>query len=1111
MTTFKRLLMVFLVFLLASCATPPATPDVKVKGYAPVSGKLPLKVALIISEHLKLLAIETTVTARCLRQGGRPSPGSSYYDAIRCYVTTDKMYAENNIGVGIESLFVQGLPYLFDDVVVGYRDITSIKNIKDFDLILYPDIEIETSYDKEGALKREISDKLLDISSLLTGKWKKGLFQIFVEGKLKLKVVDVKSGLIYNFVEDFKGIGWAYSKFCSRKRFDNTKDYVLSMDYNRLIELVLTKSLPGLLQKVETGLLPLAKARSEERALPSDLALNVRFSDTSGFLPNNSIDAGEDAEAIVTIKNTGRGAGYGTNLEVSTDNSKITFDRNINVGDIQPNETKEIKIPLKAGLDIGDGKAAFQFNLKEKRGYDAKKVAMYVPTAKLERPQLEIVSTEINDGDTGLAKGNGNGIIESGETIELAVFIKNQGIGKAIGVNLNTAETISGIQWVRDSAFVGTISRGEIVKAKVAFTVPRNFDAKEIATNLKVSDSRGVNNAEKRAVFAFAKRSPNISYAYRIHSKGNQVNSITNGETYELELTLNNSGQIPARNVAVNLTSYGGLNLSNSRIEIGDLKEQASAPKQTINISVPRTYIEKQAQLSLEISQSDFPSVKDSIQIPVVVKVPKLRYVTNLLSKDGGNILEQGEGAVLEIYVLNEGSLSADGVRLKIESRDENLKIVGRDETLIGKIPPNSRSGTEKFQISTLRRIKVGDAYLGVHITQGDFSPVASQYAINIREEGVSIVDIAKEGRSKEQAIAKTESGPAIDLKTPRNVETTEDESIRLAFEVTDSRNIENIKVTVNESVIINERPVSKRKEILKDIPLMEGTNRIVITAYNVDNMPAKKEIIITRIAEDVESPRITGLNNPAAIGVVIGISRYEKRDIPSVDYARRDAETIKRYLINTLGLRESNIEEFYDEKATATKLRSYFGTYLKNKVRPGISDVYIFYSGHGVPEGNEAYFAPYDLDQNDVKITGYAIKELYKQLKDIKAKSITVVIDACFSGKSEGDVPVIKSASPVYFEISNPLLETKNGVVFTSSTGKQISSWYHKKQHGLFTYYFLLGLRGRADMNNDGQITADEMERYLSENVSKQAMSLYNRVQTPEVVGNKDIVLVRF
>jgi len=194
---------------------------------------------------------------------------------------------------------------------------------------------------------------------------------------------------------------------------------VLSSDYNKLIELVLTKNLPVLLQKAETGLLPLAKTKSEERALPSDLALNVRFSDTSGFLPNNSIDAGENAEMLVTIKNTGKGTGYGTNLEITSDNPKIMIDKSITVGDIQSNETKEIKIPLKAGLDIGDGKAAFQFNLKEKRGYDAKKAAMYVQTARLERPALEIVSTEINDGDTGLAKGNGNGIIESGETIEL--------------------------------------------------------------------------------------------------------------------------------------------------------------------------------------------------------------------------------------------------------------------------------------------------------------------------------------------------------------------------------------------------------------------------------------------------------------------------------------------------------------------------------------------------------------------------------------------------------------------------------------------------------------------------------------------------------------------
>ncbi|MBI4691495.1 MAG: hypothetical protein HY754_14690, partial [Nitrospirae bacterium] len=123
----------------------------------------------------------------------------------------------------------------------------------------------------------------------------------------------------------------------------------------------------------------------------------------------------------------------------------------------------------------------------------------------------------------------------------------------------------------------------------------------------------------------------------------------------------------------------------------------------------------------------------------------------------------------------------------------------------------------------------------------------------------------------------------------------------------------------------------------------------------------------------------------------------------------------------------------------------------------------------------------------------------------------VTVVIDACFSGKSEGETPVIKSASPVFFDISNPLLTIKNGTVITSSSGKQISSWYHNKQHGLFTYYFLQGLKGKADADNDGTITVGELEKHLTKNVSEQAKVLYNREQTPEVAGNKDMVVVKY
>ena len=493
-------------------------------------------------------------------------------------------------------------------------------------------------------------------------------------------------------------------------------------------------------------------------------------------------------------------------------------------------------------------------------------------------------------------------------------------------------------------------------------------------------------------------------------------------------------------------------------------------------------------------------------------------------SKNRGNILEQGEGAILEVQILNEGNLSAEGVRLKIESKDENLKITGQSpdrsvqgqaEGLIGKIPASSKSETIKFELKTLRRIKVGDSSLNIAITQDDFSPVLSPYALRIMEEGAEIFDVASEDRKGTRVSASP--APVINLKTAQNIVHTSDETFRLAFEVIDNRNIETVRVEVNGVLIpLDEKAgltllPSMKKEIMKNIPLRDGENRIVITAYNSDNIPARKEFAVNRTPEDdVDTPPVTSLNNSDAVAVVIGISRYEDKDIPPVDYAKRDAETVREYLIKTLGFKEKNIAEFYDEKATATKLKSYFNT-LKNRVVSGKSDVFVFYSGHGVPESGEAYFAPYDLVPYDIKTTGYAMKDLYKQMEDIKAKRITIVIDACFSGKSEGDTPVIKSASPIFFEVSNPLLKVKNSVVLTSSAGKQISSWYHKKRHGLFTYYFLKGLRNKADGDNDGRITVNELSAYVGKNVSEQARVLYNREQTPEVIGDKDAVVVRF
>lgn len=51
-------------------------------------------------------------------------------------------------------------------------------------------------------------------------------------------------------------------------------------------------------------------------------------------------------------------------------------------------------------------------------------------------------------------------------------------------------------------------------------------------------------------------------------------------------------------------------------------------------------------------------------------------------------------------------------------------------------------------------------------------------------------------------------------------------------------------------------------------------------------------------------------------------------------------------------------------------------------------------------------------------------------------------------------------------------------------------------------------GMEGEADTNRDGKITAGEMQDYLSDKVSRQAMTL-NRKQTTQLVGDTGRVLI--
>ena len=289
-----------------------------------------------------------------------------------------------------------------------------------------------------------------------------------------------------------------------------------------------------------------------------------------------------------------------------------------------------------------------------------------------------------------------------------------------------------------------------------------------------------------------------------------------------------------------------------------------------------------------------------------------------------------------------------------------------------------------------------------------------------------------------------------------------------------------------------------KRISTIKAVEIVgiqsQGVNIAHVQSYDID------------IEKDIPQ---TGYDNKNAVAVIIGNREYES-DIPMVDFAIRDAQFVKEYTIKTLGYREGNI--LYYNNATLSNMKVAFNK-LKNIVKDNKSDVFIYYSGHGAPdpESNQGYFVPVDADPNYIKESGYAINDLYSLLNEMNSRSITVIIDACFSGSSDQGM-ILKDISPVFIEVDQSKIMKDAAAIFTSSTGEQVSSWYREKKHSLFTYYFLKAIRGDGDINNDKKLTLLEIQSYIDEHVPYMARRLNNRQQTPQLDAfNKNTVLVKY
>lgn len=251
---------------------------------------------------------------------------------------------------------------------------------------------------------------------------------------------------------------------------------------------------------------------------------------------------------------------------------------------------------------------------------------------------------------------------------------------------------------------------------------------------------------------------------------------------------------------------------------------------------------------------------------------------------------------------------------------------------------------------------------------------------------------------------------------------------------------------------------------------------------------PAKKEI---ESPVDKNIPACD-VNNSRTFAVIIGNENYQ-RGIAQVPFAIRDAKTFGKYCNKTLGLPEKNIRSYTDATfgdllAAVRDISNISNAY------DGDVDIIFYYAGHGIPdeESREAYLLPVDAD-GTAKEVCYPVKRLYDELGSLESRSVTIFLDACFSGATRGE-EMLAQARGVMIKPGRTK-PVGNMVIFSATNGDQAAFPYKENGHGLFTYYLLEKLQATK-----GQATLGELSDYVSEQVSKQSLVVNRKAQTPTV-----------
>ncbi len=346
---------------------------------------------------------------------------------------------------------------------------------------------------------------------------------------------------------------------------------------------------------------------------------------------------------------------------------------------------------------------------------------------KCAQPCELAASLEFSD-DAGIIP---NGAIDAAEESIAKVTIKNTGQGAAYSVVLVGQSDNEDIR-MPDRTLVGDIDPGK--SKEVPIKIKGDVKTKDGIVKLKfyAEEERGYgSNTEIRQVKTIAMAPTGLEIvSHRIldttagHAKGNGNGIPENGETFELEVFVRNTGKGDARGVTLSAAeSQASASLERDSAVLGDI-----APGQTITAKLvaklDRQFADPAFKLDLTTADCfNLDTHRKTFDIPVRIQKPLLT-MNSRISGSNGAVIRNGDTAFVDLSIANRAGIAARGVNMGLDIAEDGPSIQGDTSITLGDISSNEETNPHRIRIAIPRTYQGKGISLNVRLTQQEFEAV---------------------------------------------------------------------------------------------------------------------------------------------------------------------------------------------------------------------------------------------------------------------------------------------------------------------------------------------------------------------------------------------------